>query len=158
MGIHAIECNGKTAFQWKILDQCDNQSKLMTLEALFIRTQKPVINTHDEHRTRELTLKAEFGDKIPPWKIDTIWNENFNITVQQNQSKFTVINVGFFKQNVSICICYIKLKMNIHSDVNFGRYDCRYVKICFKFPWMSDFKFKNIRKKVLNLQSVFKSC
>ena len=34
MGVHAIECNGdKTATQWKILDQCRNQSNLMTLEA-----------------------------------------------------------------------------------------------------------------------------
>ena len=59
MGVHAIECNGdKSAFQWKILDQCSNQSKLMTLEALYIRTLKPAINSRDENRTRELTLKA----------------------------------------------------------------------------------------------------
>ena len=33
VGLHAIECNGdKTAFQWKILDQCGNQSKLMTMK------------------------------------------------------------------------------------------------------------------------------
>ena len=58
-GVYAIECNGdKTAFQWKILDQCSNQSKLMTLEALYIRTLKPAINTRDEYRTVELTLKA----------------------------------------------------------------------------------------------------
>ena len=59
MGIHAIECNGdKTALEWKILDQSGNQSKLVTLEALYIRTLKPAINTSDEYRTRELTLKA----------------------------------------------------------------------------------------------------
>ena len=59
MGVHAIECNGdKTAFQWKILDQCGNQSKFMQQEALYIRTLKPAINTSDEYRTRELTLKA----------------------------------------------------------------------------------------------------
>ena len=58
MGVHAIGCNGdKTAFQWKI-DQCSNQSKLMTLEALYIRTLRPAINTRDEYRSRELTLKA----------------------------------------------------------------------------------------------------
>ena len=69
MGVHTIKCIGdKTAFQWKILDQCGNQSKLMTLEALYIRTLKPAINTSDEYRTRELTLKAEFGDKNPTWK------------------------------------------------------------------------------------------
>ena len=48
----------KTAFQWKILDQCSNLSKLVTLEALYIRTPKPAIKTRDEYRTRELTLKA----------------------------------------------------------------------------------------------------
>ena len=59
MGIHASECNGdKTAFQWKILDQCGNKSKLMTLEALYIRTLKPAINTRDEYRTRELTQSS----------------------------------------------------------------------------------------------------
>ena len=35
-----------------------NQSKLMTIETLYIGTLKPAINTHDEYRTRELTLKA----------------------------------------------------------------------------------------------------
>ena len=50
MGVHANECNGdKTAFQWTILDQCSNQSKLMTLEVLYIRTLKPAINTSDEY-------------------------------------------------------------------------------------------------------------
>ena len=59
MGIHEIECNGdKTAFQWKILDKRGNQSKLMTPEALYVRTLKPAISTRDEYRTRELTLKA----------------------------------------------------------------------------------------------------
>ena len=59
MGVHAIECNGEqTALQWKILDQCNNQIKLMTLEALYIRTLIPAINTRDKNRTRELTLKA----------------------------------------------------------------------------------------------------
>ena len=59
MGTNAIECNGdKTAFQWKTLDQCTNQSKLMTLEALYIKTLKPATNTRDKYLTRELTLKA----------------------------------------------------------------------------------------------------
>ena len=66
MEIHAIECNcGKAAFQWKIIDQCGKQSKLMTLEALQLRTLKRAINTRNEYRTRELTLKTQFGDKIP---------------------------------------------------------------------------------------------
>ena len=66
IGKHAIECNGdKTAFQWKILDQCGNQSKLMTLEVLYIGTLKPAINSVDEYRTRELTLRTYFGDEVP---------------------------------------------------------------------------------------------
>ena len=60
MGIYAIQCyNGDTtAFQWKIKDQCGNQSKLMTLEALYISKLKPTIETRDKYRTQELTLKA----------------------------------------------------------------------------------------------------
>ena len=50
MGVHAIECNGdKTAFQWKILDQCGNQSKLITLEELYLITLKPAIKTEHEN-------------------------------------------------------------------------------------------------------------
>ena len=59
MGIQAIECNrDKTAFQWKIVDQCGNQSNLMTLEALYKKTMKPAINTRYEYQSRELTLTA----------------------------------------------------------------------------------------------------
>ena len=59
MGVHVIECKGdKTTFQWKILDQRSNKSKLMTLEALYIRTLKPASNTRNEYRKRELKLKA----------------------------------------------------------------------------------------------------
>ena len=48
----------KTAFQLKKVDQNGYQFKLMTLEALYIRTLKPAIKTRDEYRTRALTLKA----------------------------------------------------------------------------------------------------
>ena len=45
---HAIECNGdETTFQWRILDRFGNQSILMTLEELFIKTLKPATNTRD---------------------------------------------------------------------------------------------------------------
>ena len=65
-GIHAIECNGdETTFKWKMLNQCGKQSKLITLEALYLRTWKPAINTRDEYRRQELTPKALFGEKIP---------------------------------------------------------------------------------------------
>ena len=50
------ECNGdKTAFKWKILDQC-GQSKLMSL--VSIRTLRPTTNTREKYRTPEMTLKA----------------------------------------------------------------------------------------------------
>ena len=59
MRIHEIERNvNKTVFQWNILDQDGNQSKLMTLEALYIRTLKSAINMRDENLTREMTLTA----------------------------------------------------------------------------------------------------
>ena len=46
MMIKIIECNDdKKALQWKILDECGNQSKVMTLEALYIRTLKPAIKS-----------------------------------------------------------------------------------------------------------------
>ena len=62
MGIPSIESNSdKTAFQWKRLDQFGNQSKLMTLKALYIRALKTAINTRDEYQTRELTLTACLG-------------------------------------------------------------------------------------------------
>ena len=66
MGKHEIECNvDKTAFLWKILDQCSNKSKLLTLEALYKNTLKPAINTRNEYRTLEVTLKAQIGEEIP---------------------------------------------------------------------------------------------
>ena len=49
MGIHAFGCNGdKIVFQWKLLDHFGKQSKLLILEALYIRTLKPAINMRDE--------------------------------------------------------------------------------------------------------------
>ena len=61
MGLHANDCNGdKTAFQWKILAKCSNQSKLMTLGALYVRTLKPAINTRDEYRTRDDTESLDW--------------------------------------------------------------------------------------------------
>ena len=51
MKINAIECNGeKTALQWKILEDCGKQSKLMILEAFYITTLKPrATNTEHEN-------------------------------------------------------------------------------------------------------------
>ena len=33
----------------------------------------------------------------------------------------------------------LQSKMYFYSDIKFCRYDCRYLKIRFKFPWMSHF-------------------
>ena len=43
--------------RWEIIDRSNNQSKLLTLEAIHIRKEKPGLNTRDEFRSRELTLK-----------------------------------------------------------------------------------------------------
>ena len=42
---------------WEIIDRSNNQTKLLTLEAIHIRKEKPGLNTRDEFRSRELTLK-----------------------------------------------------------------------------------------------------
>ena len=40
-----------------ILGHSKTDAKLLTLEALFIKKLKPVLNTKDEYRSRTLTLK-----------------------------------------------------------------------------------------------------
>ena len=40
-----------------VLGKANSLAKLLTLEALFIKEIKPVLNTKDEFRSRELTLK-----------------------------------------------------------------------------------------------------
>ena len=54
---HIRQCgseSGKLEFKWKIIDQASSSIKLLTLEALHIRKERPAIN--DEFRSRELTL------------------------------------------------------------------------------------------------------
>ena len=43
--------------KWEIIDQASSSIKLLTLEALHIRKKRPAINTRDEFRSRELTLR-----------------------------------------------------------------------------------------------------
>ena len=61
VGQHLLERNkevGGTAEQKsQIIDQTANTHKLLTLEALHIWRERPKINTRDEFRRRELTLK-----------------------------------------------------------------------------------------------------
>ena len=60
IGQHIRQCGserGKSEFNWKIIDQASSSIKLLTLEALHIRKERPAINTRDEFRSRELTLR-----------------------------------------------------------------------------------------------------
>ena len=41
----------------EVLDKCGNESKLLTLEALYIQKYKPELNQREEYRQRELTLR-----------------------------------------------------------------------------------------------------
>ena len=59
---HLLECNkevggGTNELKSEIIDQTANTHKLLTLEALHVCRERPRINTRDEFRSRELTLK-----------------------------------------------------------------------------------------------------
>ena len=55
---HLVEyCGTAHNIEWEILDTCRVVEKLMTIEAIYIKKLKPQLNTHDEYRRRELTLK-----------------------------------------------------------------------------------------------------
>ena len=49
--------SGKSEFKWKIIEQASSSIKLLTLEALHIRNERPAINTRDEFSSRVLTLR-----------------------------------------------------------------------------------------------------
>ena len=58
VGQHLVECCSATIdIEWKILDASRTVEKLMTIEAMYISKLKPALNTRDEYRGRELTLK-----------------------------------------------------------------------------------------------------
>ena len=58
VGQHLVECRGATNdIEWKTLDACQTVEKLMIIEAIYISKLKPALNTRDEYRGRELTLK-----------------------------------------------------------------------------------------------------
>ena len=61
VGQHLLECNkevgGTAELKSEIIDQTANTHKLLTLEALHIWRERPKINTREEFRSRELTLK-----------------------------------------------------------------------------------------------------
>ena len=61
VGQHLLVCKkevgGTAELKSEIKDQTANTHKLLTLEALHIWRERPKINTHDEFRSRDLTLK-----------------------------------------------------------------------------------------------------
>ena len=59
VGLHLQQCNleGNSAdHTWNILDSSNNQTKLLTLEAIHIRKQKPGLN-YDSETTRQINFK-----------------------------------------------------------------------------------------------------
>ena len=60
VGPHVQQCQleGNSAdLSWEIIDTSINQTKLLTLELIHVRKEKPGLNTRDEFGARELTLK-----------------------------------------------------------------------------------------------------
>ena len=58
VGQHLVECCGTAHnIEWEILDTCRGVEKLMTIQAIYIKKLKPQLNTRDEYRGWELTLK-----------------------------------------------------------------------------------------------------
>ena len=60
VGLHLQQwqLEGNSAdLSWEIIDSSNNEPKLLTKEAKHIRKEKPGLNTRDEFRSRELTLK-----------------------------------------------------------------------------------------------------
>ena len=59
VGQHIRQCgseSGESEFKWKIIDQASSSIKLLTLEALHVRKERPAINMCDDFRGREPTL------------------------------------------------------------------------------------------------------
>ena len=56
---HITQCAPDTPFPAaKVLDKCQNPSKLLTLEALYTDRVAPALNQRDEFRHRHLTLQV----------------------------------------------------------------------------------------------------
>ena len=55
-GQHIRQCGSESGkSKWKIIDQASSSIKLLTLEAMHIRKERPAINARDEIRSKELT-------------------------------------------------------------------------------------------------------
>ena len=60
VGQHIRQCGsegGKSELKWKTIDLASSSIKLITFEALHITKERPAINTRNEIRSRELTLR-----------------------------------------------------------------------------------------------------
>ena len=60
VGLQLQQCqlDGNSAdLSWETIDRTNNQKKLLILEAIHFRRKKPGLNTRDEFRSKELTLK-----------------------------------------------------------------------------------------------------
>ena len=60
VGLHLQQCQleGNSAdLSWEVIDMSNNQTKLLAIEAIYIRKEKLGLNTRHDFRSRELTLK-----------------------------------------------------------------------------------------------------
>ena len=63
VGLHLQQCQleGNSAdLSWEIIDRSNNQNKLLTLEAIHIRKEKPDLNTRDEQGVNTEKLVPKF--------------------------------------------------------------------------------------------------
>ena len=61
VGQQLVEWRGATNdIEWKILDACQTIEKIIIIKAIYISELKPTLNTRDEYRGQELTLKYSF--------------------------------------------------------------------------------------------------
>ena len=57
VGQDLVECGATNDIEWRIVDGYRTVEKLMIIEAICISKLIPALNTLDEYRGRELTLK-----------------------------------------------------------------------------------------------------
>ena len=96
VGQHLLECNkevdGTAELKSEIIDQTAETYQLVTLEALHIWRERPRINTRDELRSRELTLKLySMHNMVKNKKTDMseskIFPNQIFITMEEQKTK-----------------------------------------------------------------------
>ena len=86
VGLHLQQCQleGNSAdLSWEIIDRSNNETKLLTIEAIHIRKEKPGLNTRDEFRSKELTLKTETQIFLVFYLKRSCLNRNYDSRVTQ---------------------------------------------------------------------------